>query len=250
MQTWQTVTPEKQQKELALLRPSPELAVLLGSRTALTRDDAFSGLWAYAKARNLNEGRSMRCDAAMHRAFGVQSLWFREVDDALSSHLTFTGSSQKEAMRHSANKSEGVQSNNAAVAASTADKKRRDVARTKAFCDEHGLGHLWPQFEKLGINTPADIAALSQLDIVRGLGQALDMRDIARVKVKFNLEQGKVHRNQSAYRHLGSFAIGMVSMNGFIDGYNTFCIFLGPATWLAWPHLLNRVRIVPLHRTE
>jgi hypothetical protein len=132
---------------------------------------------------------------------------------------------QKAAMRHSANKG-------------------KDVARTKAFCDEHELGHLWPQFEKLGINTPADIAALSQLVVVRGL-----------THVKFNLEQGKVHRNQSFCRHLSSSAIGMVSMYGFIEcylpdiaGFN--CLFLGPATWLAWPHLLNRVRIVPLHRTE
>jgi hypothetical protein len=86
----------------ALLRPSPELAVLLGSRTPLTRGDAVSGLWAYAKARRLNEGRSMRCDAAMERAFGVQSLTMFQVTGALSSHLTSTGSSRAAASSSSA----------------------------------------------------------------------------------------------------------------------------------------------------
>ena len=70
------------------------------------------------------------------------------------------------------------------------------------------------------------------------------MEDIARVEVKFNLEQGKVHRNQSLCRHLSSSAIGMVGFIGVIDDrFNGGALFLGPAAWLAWPYLLNRVRI-------
>jgi hypothetical protein len=41
----------------------------------------------------------------------------------------------------------------------------RQHARTKAFCDEHGLGHMWPQLQKIGVNTPADIAALRSADL-------------------------------------------------------------------------------------
>lgn len=77
----------------ALLQPSRQLAVLLGSSAALTRGEAVSGLWSYARARALNDGRGMRCDAAMQSAFGVRSMTMFEVSGHLSGHLTSTGSS-------------------------------------------------------------------------------------------------------------------------------------------------------------
>ena len=77
----------------ALLTPSRELTVLLGSSSALTRGDAVSGLWAYARSHGLNDGRGMRCDAAMRNAFGVSSMTMFEVSGHLSAHLTSTGSS-------------------------------------------------------------------------------------------------------------------------------------------------------------
>ena len=77
----------------ALLQPSRQLAALLGSSAALTRGEAVSGLWAYARARALNDGRGMRCDAAMQGAFGVRSMTMFEVSGHLSGHLTSTGSS-------------------------------------------------------------------------------------------------------------------------------------------------------------
>eukprot|EP01043_Picozoa_sp_COSAG02_P007481 COSAG02_NODE_224_length_28285_cov_39.533066_10_plen_295_part_00 len=77
----------------ALLTPSCELAVLLGSSSALTRGDAVSGLWTYARDHGLNDGREMRCDAAMRNAFGVDKMTMFEVSRHLSAHLTSTGSS-------------------------------------------------------------------------------------------------------------------------------------------------------------
>jgi hypothetical protein len=77
----------------ALLTPSPSLAVLLGSSSAVTRGDAVSRLWAYARGHGLNDGRGMRCDDAMRSAFGVSSMTMFEVSGHLSAHLTSAGSS-------------------------------------------------------------------------------------------------------------------------------------------------------------
>ena len=80
----------------AMLRPSAELCALLGRR-AMTRGDAVKELWAYARAHSLNEGREIRCDAAMQRVFGVPSMTMFQVTGHLSAHLTSTGTSSSAA---------------------------------------------------------------------------------------------------------------------------------------------------------
>ena len=99
----------------AMLRPSAELSALLGRR-AMTRGDAVKELWAYARAHGLNEGREIRCDAAMQRVFGVPSMTMFQVTGHLSAHLTSTGTS-------------------AAAAAAAAAAERPSAARRMATAD-------------------------------------------------------------------------------------------------------------------
>ena len=68
------------------------LAQLLGA-DRLTLGDAVKRLWARAKERGLQEGKTIRCDGSMRRLFGVPQLSMFEVSGALSAHLTGAGPS-------------------------------------------------------------------------------------------------------------------------------------------------------------
>ena len=58
----------------------------------LTLGEAVKRLWQVAKAKGLQQGRTIRCDAAMQRLFGVAELDMFEVAGALSTHMTGAGS--------------------------------------------------------------------------------------------------------------------------------------------------------------
>jgi hypothetical protein len=151
----------------------------------------------------------------------------------------------------------------------------RQHARTKAFCDEHGLGHMWPQLQKIGVNTPADIAALRSADLYHlaqlpgseGLGRtpaqplhnpskpsdiaSSMMQCIEKVKRDFEKKSLRAHGNQSGYRHLGSCVLGV---GGFIGVHSLtgqmhaigpvfgFSALPVAAVWLGWSNVFNRVR--------
>ena len=87
---------KKKAKRRAAPRVQPErvcsagLAALLGVRNC-TMGDAVKRLWAHAKGTGLQEGASIRCDAAMRRLFGVHKLEMTEVFGALSKHMQGAG---------------------------------------------------------------------------------------------------------------------------------------------------------------
>ena len=59
------------------------------SRTSLelTLGEAVKRLWAHAKANGLQDGREIRCDAAMRELFDTRRLGMFEVSGALSAHM-------------------------------------------------------------------------------------------------------------------------------------------------------------------
>ena len=57
----------------------------------ITLGEAVKRLWAYAKARGLQQGRAIRCDETMRRLFGEASLDMFEVSGALSAHMRGAG---------------------------------------------------------------------------------------------------------------------------------------------------------------
>ena len=78
---------------------SPALSQLLvqpgesANALKITLGEAVKRLWAYAKARRLNEGKEIRCNDAMHRLFGVSKLGMFQVAGKLSEHISGAGPS-------------------------------------------------------------------------------------------------------------------------------------------------------------
>ena len=65
------------------------------SRTALhlTLGEAVKRLWAYAKAKGLQDGRMLNCDSRMRQIFQTPTLTMFEVSGALSAHMRGAGAS-------------------------------------------------------------------------------------------------------------------------------------------------------------
>ena len=63
------------------------------SALRITLGEAVKRLWAFAKARGLQEGQTIRCNDDMHRLFGASKLGMFQVSGKLSEHMRGAGSS-------------------------------------------------------------------------------------------------------------------------------------------------------------
>jgi chromatin remodeling complex protein RSC6 len=78
------------------LKPSPELADILGSSEALSRAEAVKQLWDYFKEHSLQDPknkREIRADAKLRPLFGKDRITMFEVGRIVNSNLE--GSSKK-----------------------------------------------------------------------------------------------------------------------------------------------------------
>ncbi|HEV2729536.1 MAG TPA: SWIB/MDM2 domain-containing protein, partial [Terriglobales bacterium] len=78
------------------LKPSPELADILGSSEPLSRAEAVKQLWDYFKEHNLQDPknkREIRADAKLRPLFGKDRITMFEVGRIVNSNLE--GSSKK-----------------------------------------------------------------------------------------------------------------------------------------------------------
>jgi upstream activation factor subunit UAF30 len=72
------------------LKPSPELAAVIGEGT-VTRGDMVSKIWAYIKKNNLQNPankREIMADAKLKPIFGVDKVTMFEMNKHLSKHLS------------------------------------------------------------------------------------------------------------------------------------------------------------------
>ena len=117
---------------------SAELSALLAegteSRTALrlTLGDAVKRLWAYAKPKGLQDGRTLNCDRHMRRIFEVPSLTMFEVSGALSAHMR--GASTSASSSASVSSSSAASSSSSAPSSSNAELLTLSPALTSMLC--------------------------------------------------------------------------------------------------------------------
>ncbi|EOD09100.1 hypothetical protein EMIHUDRAFT_216963 [Emiliania huxleyi CCMP1516] len=89
------IAKKRRKKKRAAPTPTPlacseGLSRLFSGRAGLqiTRGQAVSKLWATAKARGVQRGKTIHCDAEMAALFGVSTLGFSDVAAALAPHLS------------------------------------------------------------------------------------------------------------------------------------------------------------------
>ncbi len=72
------------------LRPSPELAGILGNSQPVTRAEAVKKLWDYVKQNNLQNPQNKReilADDQLRPLFGKEKITMFEVGKVINSHL-------------------------------------------------------------------------------------------------------------------------------------------------------------------
>lgn len=86
---------------------SSKLSALLGGVTSTSRHDAVRRIWAVARERNLNQGKSIVCDAQFHHVFGVYTIGMYELPKLLSDHFgNATSTAQSEEFKSDRSKRE------------------------------------------------------------------------------------------------------------------------------------------------
>jgi upstream activation factor subunit UAF30 len=80
------------------LKPSPQLAQILGSSDSLSRADAVKGLWDYFKKHNLQNPENRReilADDRLRPLFGKDKITMFEVGKIVNSNLSDEAGSDK-----------------------------------------------------------------------------------------------------------------------------------------------------------
>jgi len=79
------------------LKPSKQLAIILGSEKPVSRADAVKGIWDYVKQHNLQNPENRReilADDNLKPLFGKNKITMFEVGKIVNSNLESNGSSQ------------------------------------------------------------------------------------------------------------------------------------------------------------
>ena len=85
-----TTTPKKETAFSKALKPSPELAAIVGT-TALPRTEVIKKLWEYIKAHNLQNPankRNILCDARLKAVMGKSEVTMFEMTGLANKHLS------------------------------------------------------------------------------------------------------------------------------------------------------------------
>lgn len=88
----QAETPKKNSAFMKALKPSPELAAVIGPE-AIPRTEATKRLWEYIKAHNLQNPankRNILCDAKLLAVMGKQEVTMFEMTGLVGKHLHAT----------------------------------------------------------------------------------------------------------------------------------------------------------------
>lgn len=86
-------TTAKSNAFMKALKPSAELAVIVGSSEPLPRTEVTKRLWDYIKARNLQNPankRNILCDGPLKAVMGKEEVTMFEMTSLVGKHLTPT----------------------------------------------------------------------------------------------------------------------------------------------------------------